>query len=187
MGIIVKDFAEILKLVISEGRLLVTITIVGLIVLIVFAAGLLPNIDPPYVYVVWLIILSGTGTGVYLLDGGIRVAASWVRQKLSERSALLAADDRALKNLETIDYAHAQALFWIANEEGERFASGIYPIHRELVDHGFLVFDDDETRYTNKTYFRVRKVIWERITAPNYQWRSRMSLGTAAPWLDRIY
>ena len=46
MGIIVKDFAEILKLVISEGRLLVTITIVGLIVLIVFAAGTLAKYRP---------------------------------------------------------------------------------------------------------------------------------------------
>jgi hypothetical protein len=182
-----KGFVETLKLITSEGRWLVTTTIFGIVVLVLAASDRLPKIDAPYSYIVWVVIGAGAVTGIYLLVGGSRAAGIWAWKKLGQRFAEKAADERALRHLEVIDYGHAQSLFWIVKEMGERFSCSRFPIHSELVDHGFLIFDDDETRYTNKTYLRVRKVIWEKVTAPEYKWRYRMSVGTQAPWLTRIY
>lgn len=180
-----KDITELIKFLTDKSSVLGTIMLVALIVFFIFIAGWLV-IEPPYVYFVYLVFLAGLAAGVFLLLGAAGAGAAWAQRTVKAKLSAGAEDERALRNLEVIDHKHAEALHWIVHKEGERFSTLVWNIHRELVQHGFLVFDDPATKHSDKTYLRVRNVIWEKVTAPDYQWRWRLRFGSRAPWLERI-
>ena len=181
------EWVEFIRLIASRGRWLVTVVIVAAIVFAIFQFSQI-SIDTPYVYLVYVIYLAGITCGVFLLTG----MAIWVGQRiwtnLESRAEARAEDERALLNLSTIGYEHAEALCWIVRNMGERFWIAPYKIHYELIDHGFLVFDDEATRGGKSTYLKVRKVVWEKITSSDYKWSHRFyPLSSSAPWLNKIY
>ncbi len=156
-----KDITELIKFLTDKSNMLVTIVVVALIVLFVFVKGWLV-IEPPYVYFVYLVFLVGLAAGVFLLVGGALAAGAWGKEKLAAKWNAGAEDARALQNLGNIDYKHAEALYWIVKKEGQRFSAYTFNIHRELVAHGFLVFDDPATEFHEKTYLKVRQAIGTR-------------------------
>lgn len=182
----VKDVTELIKFLTDKSNMLVTIMVVAALVWVIFWMHWLV-VEPPYVYIVYLIYLAGLAAAVLLLVGGAMAGGGWGKAKLQAKWNAGAEDARALLNLENIDYKHAEALYWIMKKEGERFSAYVFNIHRELVAHGFLVFDDPETQYLDKTYFRVRKAVWDKINSPGYEWAYRMRLGSNAPWLSTRY
>jgi len=180
----VKDITELINFLTSKSNVLVTIVLVALVVLLVFVYGLL-NIEAPYVYGVYLVLLAGLTAAMFLLVGAVMFGGGWTRKKLEAKWKDGTEDERALGNLDTIDIEHAEYLYWIVKKEGERFPSLRWRELDELVDHGFLIYDDRATRHNEKTYFRVRKVIWGKVSAQNYEWGWRFGLGSKPPWVAR--
>lgn len=180
------ELVELVRLIADRGRWLVTVAIVAAIVFLMFQFSHI-SIDTPYVYVVYVIYLAGITCAVFLVTGMI----VWVWQRISDNLQSMKeardADKRALSNLKDIGYEHAEALCWIVNNSGERFSIEPSRMHYQLVEHGFLVFDDEATRGNSSTYLRVRKVVWDKVTASHYRWPYRVNAkGDYPPWTHRI-
>jgi len=180
-----KDIKDLIDFLISKSTVLVTILLVSIVVLLLFINDFL-KIDPPFVYIAYIIFLAGITAGTFLLLGMVVALWELLVNSISSVVERRRDDRRALNNLATISRRHAEFLAWIVRRFGERFSTWRVPELEELVDHGFLIFDDPATRHAGQTYFRVRKVIWDRVSAPDYEWGWRIVLGQEPPW-DRRF